>query len=330
MKLLCTLMICMSAVTAAAGQQVSAPAPQTATITGTVIDVNDETISGATVVLDGPAPSDHRTVMTNDTGFFQLSNLNPGTPYRVTVDAKEFENWTSPAIVLTPGQYLGLQNIRLKLSTVVTTVVAATPEQLATEEVKAAEKQHVLGIIPNFFVVYNSNAVALSPKLKFRLAFKSLANPFTTGAFAATAGIYQAAGFPDYGQGAKGYGQRLGSIFADGYSNIMVGDAILPSLLHQDPRYFYQGTGTTKSRMLHALARSYFTRGDDGREEINYSNIGGDLASGALANAYYPEKNRGPGLVLRSALIGAGVRMGNALLQEFVLAKHTSHGKHQN
>ena len=81
------------------------------------------------------------------------------------------------------------------------------------------------------------------------------------------AAIYQAAGYPSYGQGVAGYGKRLGATFAGGYSNILLGDAVLPSLLHQDPRYFYQGTGTTKSRLLHAMSTPFIARGDDGRDE---------------------------------------------------------------
>jgi len=78
----------------------------------------------------------------------------------------------------------------------------------------------------------------------------------------------------------------------------MIGGAILPALLHQDPRYFYQGTGSNKSRALHALVAPLVCRGDNGRLQTNYSSVGGDLASAALSNAYYPPSNRGAGLVL--------------------------------
>jgi len=78
----------------------------------------------------------------------------------------------------------------------------------------------------------------------------------------------------------------------------MIGSAVLPSLLHQDPRYFYQGTGTTTSRMVHAVSSVVITKGDDGRLQPNYSIIGGDLASAALSNVYYAASNRGAGQVL--------------------------------
>ena len=197
-------------------------------------------------------------------------------------------------------------------------------EELAVHQVKAEEQQRITGVIPNFYVVYDRDAVPLTPKLKFQLATKSLTDQITTAGFLLNATIYQMSGYPTYRQGAQGYGQRLGATFAGGYTNILVGDAILPSVLHQDPRYFYQGTGTTRSRLVHALSSPFVVRGDDARREINWSNIGGDLASGAVANPYYPEKDRGAKLVLSSALIGAGGRVASAVLQEFVFHKFTS------
>ena len=141
------------------------------------------------------------------------------------------------------------------------------------------------------------------------------------------AGIDQAANFHDYQLGAKGYGQRFGAVYANGLTDIMIGGAILPSILHQDPRYFYQGTGTTKSRMLHALSTPLICKGDNGRWQPNYSSLGGYLASGAISNAYYPSSNRGPGLVFSTVFVDVAANMGNALLQEFVMRKLTPSAK---
>ena len=112
------------------------------------------------------------------------------------------------------------------------------------------------------------------------------------------AGIHQAGNVPSYGQGWNGYGARYGAAAGDGLSDIMIGGAILPSLFHQDPRYFYQGTGTTKSRALHAMSYAFVCKGDNGRRQPNYSTIGGDLASAALSDTYYPrhESRRGTGI----------------------------------
>ena len=79
--------------------------------------------------------------------------------------------------------------------------------------------------------------------------------------------------------------------------------------------------------MLHALSSPFICKGDNGKWQFNYSSIGGDLASGAISNLYYPESNRGANLVVNTALTAAGGRMLNALAQEFLLKKFTS-GNH--
>jgi hypothetical protein len=104
----------------------------------------------------------------------------------------------------------------------------------------------------------------------------------------------------------------------------MIGDAVLASLLHQDPRYFYQGTGTGRSRLIHAISYAFVRKGDNGRSQFNYSGIGGNLIAGSLTNLYYPPSNRGPGLVFTSTLINTGGRLADALVQEFILRKYTS------
>jgi hypothetical protein len=189
------------------------------------------------------------------------------------------------------------------------------------------EQQRVFGIIPNFYVVYDRDAEPLTAKLKFKLALRVSRDPVTIMGVAGFAGIQQAANIPNYVQGAKGYGERMGAGAADGFADIMIGGAILPSLLHQDPRYFYQGTGTKKSRTLHALSGPFVCRGDNGKLEPNYSSMGGDLAAASLANAYYPHSNRGVGLVFGNFLIGTGERIVASLAQEFLLGRFTSKGK---
>ncbi len=304
-------------------QQISAPDPQAGTITGTVLDVNGDAVPGATIVLEGTPAGDHPTVVANDNGYFQVKNLNPGIPYHIVVKANGFAEWTSPDITLTPGQVQDLAAVNLEIATVVTTVVAVNSETVAVEQVKAEETQRVLGVIPNFYVVYDRNAVPLTTKLKFQLALRSSVDPVTFFGVGVLAGINQAADTPNYVQGAKGYGERFGAAYGDGFTDIMIGGAVLPSLLHQDPRYFYQGTGTTKSRILHALSAPFICKGDNGRWQPNYSSVGGDLASGAIANLYYPASNRGVKLVFGNALITTGGRMVNGLVQEFLLRKFT-------
>lgn len=307
----------------ALGQQPSAPQPQPARIIGTVTDVQNEAIPSAAVALDGPTPADHVSITADSNGFFTFENLSPGT-YRLTITAQGFVIWTSPPIVLLPGQQLDLSDITLRISVVQnTTVTAPTAVQLATQEVKIAEQQRVLGVFPNFYVVYDPHPVPLTTKLKYELALRASIDPVNILATAAFAGFNQAGDTPDYQQGSIGYAQRFGSAYADGFTDIMIGGAVLPSLLHQDPRYFYQGTGTIKSRAWHAISTAFLCPGDNGRNQFNYSSIGGDLASGALSNLYYPPSNRGPGLVFYNALLSAGGRSIDSLAQEFLFRRFT-------
>src|SRR5256885_4310453 len=323
-KTLCTIFICIWAASIAVAQQDSSPAPQTGTIIGTVLDIEGGIIPAASIVLQGPAPEDKRRFMSQENGFFQFQAVKPAITYHVSVSAQGFANWTSNEVTLQPGQYFILTGIKLQVATVEVTVNAVDIEEVAIEQVKVAETQRIGGVVPNFYVVYDRNPVRLSTKLKFQLALKMLADPITVTGFGLDAAIYQAADYPSYRQGAKGYGERLASVFAGSYTNVLVGNALLPSLLHQDPRYFYQGTGTVRSRLLHALSNPFVIRGDDGHWHPNYSNIGGDIASGAVANAYYPPADRGVSLLLGNALIGAGGRMLNGVVQEFVLRRLTS------
>jgi hypothetical protein len=313
---------------AALAQQNSAPNAQTGTISGTVTDVNGGAVAAATVVLEDPSPSDRRTVTTNENGFFQLKNLDPGTPFHIAVSANGFTEWTSREIILQPGQVLDLTDVNLQIATVVSTVFAISSKQLAAQQLVVEEKQRVFGVIPAFYVVYiHDDAAPLTTKLKFDLALRTAVDPFTFFGAGFLAGIDQASGTPKYGQGAKGYGERVGAIYTNGFTNILISGAVLPSLLHQDPRYFYQGTGTKKSRILHALSSPFICKGDNGRWQPNYSSMGGDLASSAISNAYYPAANRGLGLVLQSTLVTTGARMADSLMKEFILRKLAPNSK---
>ncbi|MFZ0633848.1 MAG: carboxypeptidase-like regulatory domain-containing protein [Acidobacteriaceae bacterium] len=312
----------LTLVGAAPAQQVSAPDPQSATIIGTVIDVNGGVVPNAAVSLGGPGGQ--RTVTSGDNGFFRFAAVKPGVEYHVSIFVPDFAPWNSAPITLRPGQYFMLSGIRLRVATVQISVVALTPVQVATQQVHMQEKQRAFGFVPNFYVNYDPDPAPMTAKLKFQLALKSLVDPVTLAGFVINASIYQAVHYPDYGEGLTGYGQRLGSTFAGGYGNVLIGNALLPSVLHQDPRYFYRGTGTTRSRVLYAIATPFLIYGDNGRRQFNFSGIGGDLASGGLANAYYPSQERGVSLVFKSALIGAGGRIANGLLQEFVIKRAES------
>jgi len=314
------------------GGAVAASAALVGNISGTVTDTNGDLVPGATVVLEDTAPADRRSQVANDNGFFDFAALKPGVPYRLTISANGFENWVSPPTTLAAGQYFDMTGIQLKLEGGVTSVtVSASTDQIAVQQVLVEEQQRVLGIVPNFYVLYDSkNAVPLTTKLKYKLALRVSVDPIRIAAATFLGAVNQAADTPDYGQGWKAYGQRVGASYADGFTDIMFGGAVLPALLHQDPRYYYQGTGSIKSRMIHAMSYPFICNGDNGRLQPNYSTMGGDAISAAISDAYYPQKDRGAGLVLQLVLVNTAEREASSLVQEFLLRKFTSHGKEEN
>lgn len=312
-----------------AAQSVQTPGGQLGRVMGTVTDVNGNAVAGATVVLTGPNRVDRRTTVTAESGFFEFDDVKPGVSYQTIVSAPGFAEWTSPSITLDAGQFKLFGEIKLQLATQQTTVhVAYDAVEASTEQFKIQEKQRVLGVFPNFYVSYEPDAAPLTTKRKFELALRVSVDPVTIAGIALIAGAKQAGNTPNYGQGAAAYGKRFGATAGDGFSDIMIGGAILPSLLHQDPRYFYQGTGTTKSRMWHAMSSPFVAKGDNGKRQPNYSSLGGDLASSALSNLYYPKSNRGAGLVFGNFALGTAARVGASLVQEFVLGKLTHRAGH--
>ena len=127
---------------------------------------------------------------------------------------------------------------------------------------------------------------------------------------------------------AEGYAKRFGASYADSFIGNMIGGAILPSLLKQDPRYFYKGTGSTGSRILYALANAVVCKGDNGRWQPDYSGILGSLAAGGISNLYYPSSNRsGVGLTFENTLIGIGGSGIGNLFQEFLIRRLTPHAR---
>jgi hypothetical protein len=324
-----TLLLCLCASTASKAQEqptppLDAPRQQPGIIVGTAVDINNEPVPGASVTLEGPALRDPRAIVSNDSGFFEFKDLEPGSPYHVIISAVGFADWTSDEVILKPGQYVILTVSKLRIATALTQVnVGYSPVEIATEQVKIEEQQRIFGFIPNFYAEYDPNAAPLTTKLKFQLAAKVSYDPVTLIGVGVFAAANQAGDRPNYPQGAKGYAERYGAVYADGVTDIMIGGAVLPSLLHQDPRYYYQGTGTNKSRVFHALRSSFVCKGDNGQWQPNYSTVGGDLASAALSNAYYPSSNRGVGLFLSNFFVDTGQRAAANLAQEFLLRRLT-------
>ncbi|HZQ41862.1 MAG TPA: carboxypeptidase-like regulatory domain-containing protein [Acidobacteriaceae bacterium] len=328
MHLLATVPLCLALLSAplyALGQAPPASTPKIAMINGVVTDQDGDLIPGAAVSIVGSKNKYKSSATADANGRFTFDHLDAANTYRLTITAPGFSEWKSAEIALQPGQHLDLNDITMKISAVETSVSAVFADQVATQQVKGEETQRVLGVVPSFFVVYAKNPVPMRASLKFNLAIRAETDSVTFFGAALLAGIHQAGGgSPHYQQGLKGYGQRYGAAYAGGVSDILIGGAILPSLLHQDPRYFYSGEGTRKQRVAHALRAVFLTHGDNGKTEFNYSGLGGDMASAALANAYYPSVDRGAHLFFANWAVLMGGRAANTLAQEF-LSRLTTH-----
>ncbi|HET9087175.1 MAG TPA: carboxypeptidase-like regulatory domain-containing protein [Acidobacteriaceae bacterium] len=307
-------------------QNQQTPDPQsTGSIVGTVEDSNGNVIPGAAVALKmlNQSQNQDRTVRTGSNGFFQFDGL-PAETFLLTVTSQGFETWTGPPINLAPRQHYVVPGIALQVASATTSVrVVPTRQQIAEEQLHAEEKQRVLGVFPNFYTTYVWNAEPLTARQKFQLAWKSSIDPVTFAVTGAVAGVEQWQNyFSGYGTGAEGFGKRYGAAFADDFVGNMIGGAVLPVLLHQDPRFFFKATGSVESRALYAMATVVITKGDNGRWQPNYSNVLGTFAAAGISNLYYPSSNQtGAQLTIENSLIGLAASAGGALLQEFVIKK---------
>jgi len=263
-------------------------------------------------------------VFSDDDGQFSFSNVAPGS-FQLTITSAGLASQEF-SFTLEPGEVYVTPLIMLNVATQVTEVrVALTPVELANAELKEQEKQRVLGFIPNFYVSYVPEAAPLTAKHKFELAWKSSTDPITFVGVGAIAGLDQMGDrWGAYGQGVQGYSKRFAATYADVFAGTFIGSAILPSLLKQDPRYFYKGKGTKRSRIFYALANSVICKGDNRRWQPNYSSIAGNLAAGGLSNLYYPANDRnGLGTVVTTALIRLGETAVANIFQEFLVPKLT-------
>jgi len=293
-------------------------------ISGTIVDPTRAPVAGARIRLSRKDQSPDQEVLSDDDGQFSFANVAPG-PFQLTITSAGFAVQASAAI-LRPGESYAVPQIAMALATAVTEVhVVPTRTEVAEDQIKAQEKQRVLGVVPNFYVSYDHHALPLTSKQKFELAWKTTVDPVSFGVTGVIAGIQQAQNdFSGYGQGAQGYGKRYAASYADFVAGTYIGGAILPSLLKQDPRYFYKGSGSKRSRVLYAIANSVICKGDNGHWQANYSSILGSLAAGGISNLYYPAENRDAAeLTFENTLIGIGESAAVNLLQEFVMRKLT-------
>ena len=295
----------------------------TRTLSGVITDVEGALVPGATVTLHEQGATQPRSLVADANGHFSFSNVVSGH-YTLNVTAQGMEPATQQGTI-NPDESVELPPIALRVAAASDEVEVSslTQQEIAEVQIKQEEKQRLVGLVPNFYVTYDWKAEPLTPKQKYKLAARAIIDPATFVIVAGFAGLEQATNeFSGYGQGAAGYGKRYGAGLADTSIGGMLGGAVLPVLFHQDPRYFYKGTGTVWQRTRYALSTAVIARGDNGRWQPAYAAVLGDFGSGAISNLYYPASNRnGAGLTIENGFLAVASDAVGNLLQEFVLKK---------
>jgi Carboxypeptidase regulatory-like domain len=292
-------------------------------IRGTVLDEQGTGIPGARIILNNVITLEQYNLTSAGNGEFTFSEIPPGT-YSLIVDAEGFAPYTSSKITLTAQQTYEVPNVQLSIATQKAEVTVRPPEVIARMQIKAEEKQRLLGFIPQYHTSYVWDAAPLNAKQKFSLTTREFLDPVSLIGAGATAGVQQANNsFSGYGQGALGYGTRFAAALGNDLVSSYLSQAVFPSIFHQDPRYFYQGSGSTRSRLWHALSWAVIARSDRGHLMPNYSFLLGDLTAGAVSNLYYPPANRGAGVVLTNFAIGVASQAGKDVLREFLFKRLT-------
>jgi Carboxypeptidase regulatory-like domain len=296
-------------------------------VAGSVTDQRGDPIRGATVSLRQLATGKAKTALTDDDGYFVIS-ADPGA-FDLQLSAPGFAAKTVHQ-ELTGNQRLDLGKVELTIEVeAAEVVVSVTKQELAEEQVRTEERQRIFGIVPNFLVTYDHNAVPLQARQKYELALRTMVDPETISVDLLSSGLQQkTGGLKGYGTGADGFAKRFASSYGTGSIDTLLGSAALPSLFKQDPRYFYKGEGPLQRRALYAVSMSVICKGDNRHWQYNYSGLLGGLAAGGISNLYYPPANRnGLNVTLENTAIGIGTSAVSNLFQEFLLRRFTRNAK---
>ncbi len=187
-----------------------------------------------------------------------------------------------------------------------------------TEKEPPPPDKRVFGVLPNYRTA-NQSAVytPISVKQKFVIASQDSFDYPLVGlaAFIAAYGQLDNEN-PSFGQGWAGYGRRVGTSYADQAIGNMMTEAIFPSMLHEDPRYFRRGYGTVRSRTFYAATRVFVTRTDSGGTRFNFSEVLGNATGTAISNAYYPD-NRDAADNVEKLGMQIGIDAVSQVLKEF-------------
>lgn len=195
---------------------------------------------------------------------------------------------------------------------------AAPAGPSATVPVQAPQDKRIFGVLPNNRTTENSLPFhAITGKQKMTIAFKDSFDYPVYPTAALFASLYQLEDQnPSFGQGMVGYSKRFATAYGDQMIGNMMSEGILPSLLHDDPRYFRLGAGTKKGRIAYALTRILITRTDSGGQRFNTSEWGGNALTAAISNAYYPDTRNVSDNVTK-LLIACGTDAFSNVLKEF-------------
>jgi hypothetical protein len=246
-------------------------------------------------------------------GLIAVSEL-PEAPQPQQAPAPQSQTNPQPAPSATPGQGSSSSQSAAQQPS-----GHKSQHEIADEQIKEQEKQRTVGIVPAFNVTYRRDAVSMTAGQKMKLAFRSSIDPVTFAAGFLVAGYHEAMDDDKgFGWGPQGYGKRSGAAYLDAFDGTMIGNGILPSILHQDPRYFRLGRGTKTHRILYALATNVICKHDNtGKWEPNYSNVTGNIISGAISNLYYPSSGSGVGQTFTNGMIVTAEGGFGSLFQEF-------------
>lgn len=289
-----------------------------ARVSGVVMDASGATVAGAQVSLLLHEDGQLQTLTSGPQGEFAFAGVPAGT-YRLRVDAAGFATFLSQEFDVTAQQAYVVPEISLVVAAVGTEVTVRPTKVIAAEQIKAQEHQRLFGVVPNFYVSYVPDAAPLTSSQKLTLATHDTFDWMSLASVGTYAAIEQAANaHASYGQGAAGYAKRWAALAADNVSDDLLSHYVFASLLHQDPRYFYQGTGSRKSRLYHALSSALIARSDSGAMMPNYAYLLGDVSSAALSNAYYPRADRTVSWFFINAALGIAGRAGQAVTEEFI------------
>lgn len=297
----------------------------TASIRGNVIDSSSAPVFGAVVTVRGSDRSSYTTV-TDSKGSFQISSLKPGN-YSVRISAAGFSDWSASNVPASMAPESKPLRAVMQVAPAVTSVtVGLPPEQVAEQQVQQEVKQRVAGIIPNFYVTYQPHPAPLTPRQKFHLGLRTLLDPATFAAAGITAGIQQKNnGYYQYGQGTEGFAKRFGAEYATAATGVLFTSVLADSILHQDPRYFYSGRGTTAQRAWYAVKSAFRAKGDNGKWQPPYAGLIGYIAAAEIGQTYRPDPRTQYTLIGRTLLFRSVGLVGLNLFEEFLLKKLTTH-----